>query len=149
MLDDIFESTALWFQMAVPSPTSKNLHTQLGCHFEKVSEMLAALYTDNLKTAKLLLRAEVVMTELADHLKAGDELISVKKGETEILDALCDQIVTAIGVGHMLDYEMQSAVEEVNESNWSKFVDGQPVFNEDQKIIKGPDYFKPDLKPFI
>jgi hypothetical protein len=149
MLDEIFESTALWFQMAVPSPTSKNLHTQLGVHFEEVAEMLQALDTDDLKTCALLLRAEVVLSELADHLKGSDDLIKVKQGETEILDALCDQIVTGIGVGHMLDYEMQSAMEEVNNSNWSKFVDGQPVFNENQKIIKGPDYFKPDLKPFI
>jgi predicted HAD superfamily Cof-like phosphohydrolase len=141
--------TALWFQRAVPSPTTKNLHTQLGCHFEEVSEMLAALHTNDTLTGKLLLQAEVAMSRVADHFKACDHLIIEKSGETELLDALCDQIVTAVGVGHMFGYEVTDALGEVNASNWSKFVKGEPVFDENKKIQKGPDYFKPDLSPFI
>jgi len=49
----------------------------------------------------------------------------------------------------MLGYQIHGAMLEVNASNFSKFVDGEPVFNEDRKIMKGPDYFKPDLKKFL
>jgi hypothetical protein len=147
--NDALESIALWFQQAVPSPTSKNLHTQLGCHFEEVSEMIAALHTNDERTAILLLQSEVAMSRLADHLKASDDVIFEKVHETELLDAICDQIVTAVGVGHMFSYEVKDALDEVNASNWSKFVDGEPVFDENKKIQKGKDYFKPDLLPFI
>jgi predicted HAD superfamily Cof-like phosphohydrolase len=66
----------------------------------------------------------------------------------ELLDALCDQIVTAVGVAHMFGMDIESALNEVNASNWSKFVDGNPVFNEHGKIAKGPGYFEPKIAEF-
>ena len=62
---------------------------------------------------------------------------------------MCDQIVTAIGVGYMLDFDMVGALTEVNSSNWSKFEDGEPIFDENGKIAKGKDYFKPELAKYI
>ena len=68
----------------------------------------------------------------------------------EILDSLCDQIVTAIGVGYMMGFDMVGALQEVNLSNWSKFDEnGNPIFNENGKIVKGENYFKPDLAKFL
>ncbi|SSX60346.1 nucleoside triphosphate pyrophosphohydrolase family protein [Actinobacillus lignieresii] len=69
--------------------------------------------------------------------------------KVELLDALCDQIVTAIGVAHMFGMNIQGALQEVANSNDSKFEDGKPVFNEQGKIAKGKHYFKPNLERFV
>ena len=48
----------------------------------------------------------------------------------------------------MLGYDMDAAIDEVDRSNWSKFdEDGKPIFNENGKVMKGPNYTKPKLKP--
>ena len=60
--------------------------------------------------------------------------------------ALADQVVTAVGVGHTLGIDVPDAAGRVNASNWSKFVDGQPVFDENGKIAKGPSYQPVDLE---
>ena len=67
----------------------------------------------------------------------------------ELLDALVDQIVTAVGVGHMMGMDVLGALEEINRSNFSKFEDGKPVFDENGKITKGKDYVKPNLEKFV
>ena len=67
----------------------------------------------------------------------------------ELLDALCDQIVTAVGVAYMLGMDIQGALNEVNRSNWSKFVDGKAVFNEQGKIAKSENYTPPQLVEFV
>ena len=69
--------------------------------------------------------------------------------KTELLDALCDQIITAIGVAHMFGMNIEGALTEINRSNWSKFVNEAPVFDENGKITKGPDYTPPDLTEFL
>ena len=67
----------------------------------------------------------------------------------ELLDALCDQIVTAIGVAHMFGFDIKNALAEVNKSNWSKFENGKPVFYKNGKIKKGKYYKEPELEMFI
>jgi hypothetical protein len=65
----------------------------------------------------------------------------------QALDSLADQIVTAVGVGVCAKMDMNAAVTEVNESNWSKFnYKGYPEFDEHGKIKKGERYRKPALK---
>ena len=66
-----------------------------------------------------------------------------------LLDSLADQIVTATGVGTFLGMNVPGALAEVNRSNYSKFEDGEPVFNENKKVMKGKDYTPPDLTPFV
>ena len=146
---DIIETTELWFLRAVPEPTSKNIHTQIGCHFEEVGEMITALQSQDTTTHMLLLAARKAIYNLATHLKASDEVIEIRDRE-ELLDALCDQVVTAVGTGHMTKMSVSLGLEEVNRSNFSKFDEnGQPIFNEDQKIIKGPNYSRADLAQFV
>lgn len=142
--------TQLWFQKAVPVPATKNVNVQTGVHFEEVVEMLQAMKGTDHTTDVLISQAADYLSNLADHLKKSDERLKYTvPDKTEMLDALCDQIVTAVGTAHMLGYQIHGAMIEVNASNFSKFVDGEPVFNEDRKIMKGPDYFKPDLKKFL
>jgi hypothetical protein len=84
---------------------------------------------------------------LATAMKAGIATASILDGQrTDFLDSLADQVVTAVGVGHCAVMDMSEACKRVNKSNWSKFVDGQPVFTDAGKIAKGPDYAPPDLR---
>lgn len=130
----------VWFERAVPSPTDKNRSVQLGVHLEEVAEMFAAFGDD--KVASQL--------DLAAHqMKTGDKGIPANAehiDRKELLDSLCDQIVTAVGVAHMFGLDIVKALNEVNRSNWSKFDEnGQPIFNEHGKIAKGQNYTPPYL----
>lgn len=139
-----------WFQLAVPEPTDKNRAVQIGCHFEEVGEMLDATVPNS--------RLGSDLHEAANHLKAGPqtpEEVEYMRGvfaridRTELLDALCDQIVTAVGVAHMFGMDIEGALAEVNRSNWSKFVDGKPTFDANGKIAKPATYSKPNLEQFV
>ena len=141
--------TKEWFALAVPEPTKKNVTTQLGCHFEEVVEMIGTIHGNDRLTQSMLTQAFIVLHGLALHLKADDGNCIEITDKLEMLDGLTDQLVTGTGVAHMLRYDIEGALVEVNRSNFSKFVNGMPIFDKNLKIMKGPDYFKPDLTPFI
>lgn len=137
-----------WFKKAVPEPTVETACVQIGCHFEEVAEMAEATGDIDIEST----------CEGAGHCyKAKDESYMIElelltkddESKIELLDSLCDQIVTAIGVAHMLGMDIEGALDEVNRSNWSKFENGSPVFDDNGKIKKGASYFKPDLTRFI
>lgn len=130
-----------WFKAAKPEPTEKDKATQIGCHFEEVSEMLTALSCGS--------TADQVFKLAEIFYKKGMPIPMPSDWENYLLDALCDQIVTAIGVGYMMGFDMAGALDEVNKSNWSKFKNGVPVFDENGKIAKTDGYFKPDLAKFL
>lgn len=147
MSRNLVPSITEWFEKAVPEPGFKNQHTQLGVHYEEVAEMTAALRGTDRVTQALLTQAILANHALAMHLKTGAGVVIVDNN-VELLDACCDQIVTATGVAYMLGYDLPSALAEVNASNWSKFVDGKPIFDANQKIRKGPNYFQPMIDAF-
>jgi len=138
------ESIKEWFGKAVPQPKIENQMMQIGCHFEEIKEMCHAmnLYCDDVVTQELRFK-----TNLLSYRRGIENMDSKEKAA--VLDALCDQIVTAIGVGYMMGFDMAGALDEVNKSNWSKFKDGVPVFDENGKIAKADGYFKPDLAKFL
>ena len=134
-----------WFKAAKPNPSTADVCLQIGCHYEEVSEMSAVLY-------------DYVEYELADtalkyqmhdswYLGTIEELSA--DARVELLDALCDQIVTAVGVAYMMGMDIEGALAEVNRSNWSKFEGGVPVFNKQGKIAKGAEYTPPELSDYI
>ena len=131
-----------WFTLAVPTPTDKNRAVQIGCHFEEVAEMLAAIGETFIAESLAL---------IATQYKKDSEVEINEPGldRTELLDALCDQIVTAVGVAHMFGLDIEGALVEVTRSNYSKFVDGKPTFDANGKIAKPATYSKPDLTPFL
>ena len=132
MLNEIVE----WFNEAVPEPTDRNRQVQVGVHFEEVTEMMTAF------------RVAGLTNVLADNLKGG-RLRLPEPNRIELLDSLCDQIVTAVGVAHMYGMDIEGALTEVNRSNYSKFVDGHAMFNAQGKIAKPPTYTPPDLTPYV
>ena len=136
---------------AVPEPKPKNFTTQMGAHFEEVGEMLSSLVPNDNVTEALLQRAKDAVELFSKHLYENEGCIEILEPmEEEYLDALCDQIVTAIGCARMRGHDLAGALNAVDVSNWSKFdKNGTPFFNENKKVIKGPDYHKADLKPFL
>jgi hypothetical protein len=145
------QTTHHWFEQAVPRPAAKNQCVQLGVHFEEVSELLDVIESHDPITHGLIVDARKSMHELATRLKQNhsDEFPLYVTDYVMFLDALCDQIVTATGTAYMYGLNILGGMVEVNASNFSKFVDGSPVFNEHGKIVKGPDYFQADLRAFI
>lgn len=144
-MSDTLKDIVAWFEIAKPEPTDKDRLTQIGCHYEEVSEMMVACHgTEYLasKTVDNCARGyKGFLEELAFSAQPRDHI--------ELLDSLCDQIVTAMGVGYMMGFDMQGALTEVSRSNMSKFEDGKVVFFENGKIAKGKDYSEPDLAKFL
>lgn len=137
-----------WFRAAKPNPTEKDKATQIGAHFEEVSEMMAALSCIREQVEDV--SQEFYSSDAIDKDIDGEVMKLPENWEIDLLDSLCDQIVTAIGVGYMMGFDMVGALKEVNLSNWSKFDEnGNPIFNENGKIVKGENYFKPDLAKFV
>lgn len=136
---NVLDKTDDWFRLAVPEPTDKNKSVQLGCFFEEVDEVLQALNYKGYES----------IADLAYDYKTGADVTLTDQQRIDLLDGLCDTIVTAVGVAHMFDMDIIGAMEEVNRSNFSKFVNGKPVFNEQGKIAKPDTYSPPNLERFI
>lgn len=68
----------------------------------------------------------------------------------EVADALTDILYVTYGAGHAFGIDLDKCFEEVQSSNMSKLdANGKPIYNENGKVMKGPNYFKPDLTKFI
>ena len=68
----------------------------------------------------------------------------------EVADALTDILYVTYGAGHAFGVDLDKCFEEVQASNMSKLDEnGKPIFNENGKFMKGPNYFKPDLKKYL
>ena len=109
--------------------------------------MLNAITSNNLERASQIEALRAAIDHVGNLLKKDNNIVI--KDSVELLDALADQIVTATGVGTFLGMNVPGALAEVNRSNYSKFEDGEPIFNENKKVMKGKDYTPPDLTPYI
>ena len=91
------------------------------------------------------LRIDLIKEEL-------DELTEAMQDENllEVADALTDILYVTYGAGHAFGIDLDKCFEEVQSSNMSKLGDdGKPIYNEAGKVMKGPNYFKPDLSKFL
>ena len=97
----------------------------------------------NEKTTKL--RYDLIKEELEELSQAIKD-----KDIKEVADALTDILYVTYGAGHAFGIDLDKCFEEVQNSNMSKLdVNGKPIYNESGKVMKGPNYFKPDLSKFI
>lgn len=150
VVEDPMERILAWFKAAKPNPTDKDVATQLGAHFEEVFEMMLALgIIDSKADIIKLISDDFYASECINKNSLGGTIEMPENWKVDALDALCDQIVTAVGVGYMLGFDMVGALNNVISSNHSKFVDGKPLLNEHGKIAKGPNYVAPSLEQFI
>tara|TARA_B100000900_G_scaffold396211_1_gene395296 strand:+ start:488 stop:859 length:372 start_codon:yes stop_codon:yes gene_type:complete len=91
------------------------------------------------------LRYDLIKEEL-DELKEAIDNKDIK----EVADALTDILYVTYGAGHAFGINLDKCFKEVQNSNMSKLgLDGKPIFNENGKVMKGPNYFKPDLSKLI
>ena len=91
------------------------------------------------------LRYELIKEELTE-LKAAIDKNDIK----EVADALTDILYVTYGAGHAFGINLDKCFIEVQSSNMSKLgKDGKPIYNEMGKVMKGPNYFKPDLSKFV
>ena len=91
------------------------------------------------------LRIDLIKEEL-------DELQEAMKNNDllEVADALTDILYVTYGAGHAFGIDLDKCFEEVQNSNMSKLdANGKPIYNESGKVMKGPNYFKPDLSKFV
>ena len=120
-------------------------------NFEKVKlfmqtygqEVKAKANFSDEKTNKL--RVDLIKEELDELKKAMDE-----KDLLEVADALTDILYVTYGAGHAFGINLDMCFDEVQNSNMSKLGEnGKPIYNEAGKVMKGPNYFKPDLSKYI
>ena len=91
------------------------------------------------------LRIDLIKEELEELTDAMN-----KKDLLEVADALTDILYVTYGAGHAFGIDLDECFEEVQNSNMSKLDDnGKPIYNENGKVMKGPNYFKPNLNKFI
>ena len=91
------------------------------------------------------LRYELIKEELGELKEAIDS-----KDIKEVADALTDILYVTYGAGHAFGINLDKCFEEVQNSNMSKLgSDGKPIYNDHGKVMKGPNYFKPDLSKFV
>ena len=91
------------------------------------------------------LRFSLIQEELTELKEAINN-----KDITEVADALTDILYVTYGAGHAYGIDLDKCFNEVQNSNMSKLGDnGKPIYNENGKVMKGPKYFKPDLKKFL
>ena len=91
------------------------------------------------------LRIDLIKEEL-------DELTEAMKNKDllEVADALTDILYVTYGAGHAFGIDLDKCFDEVQNSNMSKLdEDGKPIYNDSGKVMKGPNYFKPDLSKFV
>ena len=120
-------------------------------NFEKVGVFMKTFNQDVKDTSSLStdkinsLRISLINEELEELKQAMSE-----KNLTEVADALTDILYVTYGAGHAFGINLDNCFEEVQKSNMSKLgKDGKPIFNDTGKVMKGPDYFKPNLSKFI
>ena len=91
------------------------------------------------------LRIDLIKEELDELTEAMNN-----KDLLEVADALTDILYVTYGAGHAFGINLDDCFEEVQNSNMSKLDEnGKPIYNEHGKVMKGPNYFKPDLSKFV
>ena len=120
-------------------------------NFEKVGLFMSTFGQEVKKKSELSsektnsLRLSLIQEELDELTKAIKE-----KDILEVADALTDILYVTYGAGHSFGINLDNCFNEVQKSNMSKLgKDGKPIYNENGKVMKGPDYFKPDLSKFL
>ena len=120
-------------------------------NFNRVKKFMQTFGQDVKKKASfpdekiVKLRFELIKEELEELNQAIKD-----KDLKEVADALTDILYVTYGAGHAFGINLDKCFEEVLNSNMSKLgKDGKPIFNESGKVMKGPNYFKPNLNKFI
>lgn len=114
-------------------------HKKFGAGFKKTPQ--------NISVETYKMRHELMREENAEYLEAAEnnDLVEVADALGDMLYILCGTIIE-----HGMQDKIDEVFNEIHSSNMSKLgEDGNPIYREDGKILKGPNYFRPNLKPII
>ena len=138
-------TTDKWFAtvLANDAPGTDRFPVQLGCHLEEVVEMLVELELED-KLSREVANAVASLTKVADALKTAKVEVGTTN-EAAFCDSLLDQRVTGTGLLKMLGVDVAESVARVDVANFTKFVDGKPLYKEGGKIAKGPNFWNPEF----
>lgn len=103
--------------------------------------------TADLSSEKNLLRYKLMREENEEYLEAANnnDLVEVADALGDMLYILCGTIIE-----HGMQHKIEEVFDEIQRSNMSKLgEDGKPIYREDGKVLKGPNYFKPDIKGIL
>ena len=120
-------------------------------NFEKVGNFMKT-FGQEVKTKPSLNNAKINNLRLSLIKEELEELTDAMKNKdlVEVADALTDILYVTYGAGHAFGINLDRCFDEVQKSNMSKLgEDSKPIYNDNGKIMKGPNYFKPDLSKFI
>ena len=120
-------------------------------NFENV-RIFMKTYGQEVKTKPMIPKESVVQLRYKLIKEELDELQKAIEGKDllEVADALTDILYVTYGAGHAFGIDLDKCFLEVQRSNMSKLDDdGQPIYNEHGKVMKGPNYSRPNLKQFI
>ena len=120
-------------------------------NFEKVGTFMKT-FGQEVKLRPSMSSAKINKLRLSLIKEEFDELETAmnKKDLVEIADALTDILYVTYGAGHAFGINLDKCFDEVQNSNMSKLDEnGKPIYNESGKVMKGPNYFKPDLSKFV
>lgn len=119
-------------------------------NFEKVGDFMEACDQEILEEARfpdgetIDLRIALIQEEFEELLEAHEDQDIV-----EVADALTDLLYVIYGAGHAYGIDLDACFSEVHDSNMSKLVDGHALKNEMGKVMKGPNYWEPDLEAVL
>ena len=120
-------------------------------NFEKVKKFMQTFGQEIKENAEFpseritKLRTDLIEEELSEL-----QIAIKNKNIREVADALTDILYVTYGAGHSFGINLDDCFNEVQRSNMSKLgSDGKPIYNESGKVMKGPNYFKPDLSKFV
>ena len=121
----------------------------MGATEEQLKQVMAAINSQvgaQVDLSEFRIRIYELIKEELEELKQA----ITNKDLLEVADALTDILYVTYGAGHAFGIDLDSCFDEVQNSNMSKLgKDGKPIYNEAGKVMKGPNYFKPDLSKFI
>ena len=139
------------YNKTIKNPSSCKYKEKKMTNFEKVGLFMSTFGQEVKKKSELSsekinsLRLNLIQEELDELTKA------IKENDIlEVADALTDILYVTYGAGHAFGVDLDKCFDEVQKSNMSKLgKDGKPIYNESGKVMKGPNYFKPNLSKFI
>lgn len=146
-----------WHAKCRPIPSQIDASATLGCHFEEITEMAdAMILIPGLSEAfeneliEFINRGNVIANTLKANQSGIDFFNIPHEVRKDLIDSYMDQLVTVLGSAYTQHYDVLGAAYEVDRGNYSKFdLDGNPIFNENKKVMKGEFYQKPVLDSFI
>lgn len=144
-----------WFDTLAPEPSNKDAHLQISDHIKEFRKTLFALKScaRTFRMSEQVGLAIDVLEFLERQIKAldpNDNFLLEDLPRVDMIDTLMNQMVSTVGLAHMLEMDPVKSFKEVVSSYPEKFDEtGSPIFDQTRKLVDNPRYRYPDLTPYV